>query len=255
MPSSPRDPPNIARGSAEAFRDVVHHAVEGILVAEADGSRFLYANPAICTMLGYSAEELLGLGVNDIASRRVADSCPCRVRRTALRRAIGGVLDSVPTPEWKRLFADIRGSPVEFEGVRCNVGFFIDVSERRRAEERLRVQHELGMSLGDVTDVNRCLELCLGAALRATGMGSGRHLPRRSVQPKLGPALPPGSSSRFHPRGGTHSLSLSRAPTVLSGHPTYSRYAELPPGLPERGEALGAIAVVPSRTRTRLSAA
>jgi PAS domain S-box-containing protein len=45
-------------GCDDGYRALfLNHAV-GILVAEADGEGYIYANPAICRMLGYTEEQL-----------------------------------------------------------------------------------------------------------------------------------------------------------------------------------------------------
>jgi len=54
------------RESEARYRALFDGAAEGILVAEIDTRRFVFANPAICRMLDYTEEELIGLSVVDI---------------------------------------------------------------------------------------------------------------------------------------------------------------------------------------------
>ena len=54
------------RVSEEKFRSIFENAIEGILVADAKTRKFVFANPQICTLTGYSKKELLKIGVEDI---------------------------------------------------------------------------------------------------------------------------------------------------------------------------------------------
>ena len=57
------------RHQAEAsYRTLFDHAPEGILIADAD-SRYLDANPAVCRMLGYARDELIGMHAPDIVAQ------------------------------------------------------------------------------------------------------------------------------------------------------------------------------------------
>jgi PAS domain S-box-containing protein len=47
-------------------RAVFDFVTEGVLVSDPETKRFVYANPAICNMLGYTSNELIGLKVIDI---------------------------------------------------------------------------------------------------------------------------------------------------------------------------------------------
>lgn len=54
------------RESETRFRTLFNNAAEGILVADVESKGFTYANPTVCTMLGYSEAELTRLEVPDI---------------------------------------------------------------------------------------------------------------------------------------------------------------------------------------------
>ncbi|MFH1090569.1 MAG: PAS domain S-box protein, partial [Pseudomonadota bacterium] len=139
------------RDSEARYKAIFEGAAEGILVADVETRQFRYANPAICRMLGYTEEELLRLSVADIhpkeslarvaaefeaqarGEKRLAPALPC------LRRD-GGVF-----------YADNVTAPVEMGGRTYNVGFFSDVTDRRRAEERLQEQFRLLQALMENT--------------------------------------------------------------------------------------------------------
>ena len=131
------------RESRELYWDLFNRCPQGILMADIKTRRFSYANPAICRMLGYTEAELLQLGVADIhpveAQARVgadfdamgrsekimSEAAPCRCK--------DGVV----------LFADITAARLHVTGREgVMVGFFADVTERRKAEQALRESEE-----------------------------------------------------------------------------------------------------------------
>ena len=52
--------------SENTFKMVFDNAPDGMLLADAETRRFRIANNSICQMLGYSRQEIVGLGVEDI---------------------------------------------------------------------------------------------------------------------------------------------------------------------------------------------
>ncbi|MBT6053257.1 MAG: PAS domain S-box protein, partial [Candidatus Scalindua sp.] len=52
--------------SEARYKSLFEASADGILIASVEKMKFIYANPSICKMLGYSEEELKVRGVNDI---------------------------------------------------------------------------------------------------------------------------------------------------------------------------------------------
>jgi hypothetical protein len=139
------------RDSEERYRTLFKKAAEGILVAGTETKKFLYANPAVCRMLGYTEEELAGLSVRDIHPpedmARVMSEFEAQVR--------GEKTTVVALPclrkDGTRIYADITSAVMVIDGMPCNVGFFSDVTERKRAEEALRESEEKYRALIETT--------------------------------------------------------------------------------------------------------
>ncbi len=123
--------------SGSPYKTLFNHATEGILIAELKTKRFKYANSAVCRMFGYLEEEMLQLGVHDIhpdeslkevlaefdAMKRLKKNWALNI---LCRRKDGSIF-----------YANISMTSVVLEGVKCNAGFFTDVTEGKKAEERL----------------------------------------------------------------------------------------------------------------------
>ena len=131
------------RASERRYRALFEGATEGILVADVETHAFRYANPAICRLLGYSEQEMLRLGVQDIYPSESLPQALAMVeaqvrgdmtleREVPCRRKDGTVVH-----------ADINMAPVEIDARPCAVGFFTDATERELLEEQLRQSQKL----------------------------------------------------------------------------------------------------------------
>ena len=114
------------RESEERYRALFEGSAQGILVVDAQTRRFLYANPSICKMLGYTADELTRLGVADIHPQDSLDHVAsefqsqirgekCWLPRSPCLRKDGSVF-----------YADVNATAIVIEGRKLIAGFFTD---------------------------------------------------------------------------------------------------------------------------------
>jgi PAS domain S-box-containing protein len=142
------------RVSEERYKTLFEAAAEGILVADIESKQFKYANPAVCRMLGYTAEELTRLGVADIHPKEALDHVVAEFEAQA--RGEKALAPEIPClrKDGSVLYADIITAPVVIEGRQCNVGFFTDITGRKRAEAALRQSEErFRLAAESVSDV------------------------------------------------------------------------------------------------------
>ena len=126
------------RESEARYKAIFESAREGIIVGIIETRQFIYANPAICKMFGYTAEELTRLTVNDIHPkehlRYVSD------RFEALMRGEVAFTQNIPClrKNGTIFYADISATRIVIDNKDYFVGFFTDTTERKHAEEALQ---------------------------------------------------------------------------------------------------------------------
>jgi PAS domain S-box-containing protein len=140
--------------SAERLRLIFESAKDGILVADVESRQFTVANKAISEMLGYSHEELLAIGVQNIHPEV---ELPAVIEQFK-RQGAGEIPLVVNVPMQRKdgsvFYADINTTPIEFSGRACLLGTFRDITDRMLAEAR--IEH-LNRVLRAIRNINQLI--------------------------------------------------------------------------------------------------
>ena len=130
------------RESEERFRAIFQGAAEGILASNFETHEFVYANPAVCRMLGYTEKELVHMNVSDIHPPQDLE----RVVAGFMAQTRGGETLAPAIPCLRKdgttIYADINASRLVVGGKDCSVGFFTNITARKRAEEALQIERD-----------------------------------------------------------------------------------------------------------------
>ena len=126
--------------SEERYRAIFEGSGEGIMLADIHTLQFRFANPAICSFLGYSREELINMRVHDIHPQKDLEW----VMEKFQAQARGGQLLAEQIPclhkEGHTVFADIRSSRVQLGDQSYMAGFFADITQRMGIQQALNEQ-------------------------------------------------------------------------------------------------------------------
>jgi two-component system sensor histidine kinase/response regulator len=119
----------------------LEHASDGVYWLDPQ-AHIVYVNEAACLSLGYSREELLALSIPDI------DPLFPKDRWTAywedVKKQGSKALESLQRTKQGRVFpVEVTANYVEFDGQEYIFAFARDISERKRAEEKIRESVEL----------------------------------------------------------------------------------------------------------------
>ena len=137
------------RDSDARYRALFEGSADGIAVVDIKTKRFKYANPSLCRMFGYTENELKTRGLKDV---HPADSLrSVEAHFDAQARGDKTLAEDVPclNKDGSVFHADISTIRTTIDGVPCNVGFFRDITDRKRAENALRESNEKFEQLAD----------------------------------------------------------------------------------------------------------
>ncbi|MHC4124162.1 MAG: PAS domain S-box protein [Planctomycetota bacterium] len=125
------------RESEERYKTLFQDAGEGILVVDIKTRKFKYANPALCKMLGYTEEEIKRMHMHSIHPKENLEHVSSEFEAQARGEKI--LSQSIPClrKDGTIIYADINTTKVMIDGRECNVGFFTDITERKRIKAEL----------------------------------------------------------------------------------------------------------------------
>ncbi len=139
--------------SEKRFRLLVENAPNGIFVQT--GGLFAYANPQAGRLLGLSASQtLVGNPVPDRFASKDRDAVCERIRRLNQDRlAVPLVEETMLRVDGSEFVAEVAAVPIVWDGQEGALVFFRDITDRKRADERLRLSESRLQSLFSITQM------------------------------------------------------------------------------------------------------
>ncbi len=121
--------------SEQIYKILFEGAAEGILVADVNSKKFIFANPSMCNLLKYTEEELKQLTVMDIHPNKDLDHVLSEFKAQAQGEKILAANIPCLKKDGEIIFVDIKTTKVLINEREYNIGFFSDVTERLNAEK------------------------------------------------------------------------------------------------------------------------
>jgi PAS domain S-box-containing protein len=223
-----------------------------MLIANDAEGRVSLINRKGCEVLGYEQEEIIGKNLFDI-------SIPERMRhevKAAFNKLMTGELEPFAYYENPVLTKNGEERVIAWHNVLLKdgsgniVGTLSsgeDVTERKKTEDRVSIQRDLGMALGATYSLDEALKLCLEAALKISGLDCGGIYLADSKSGDLDLACHKGLAVEFVKSASHYEADSVNTRLVMAGEPIYSRHTEFgaPLDTVEQREGLRAIAIMP----------
>ena len=138
-----RNAENKLRDNEARYRTLLNNSLAGVLAAEVKTKQIHFVNPAICKMLGYSKSELLEKRIQDL---HPADKLE-HVMSEFQAQAKGEKQLALDIPFLKKdggvIFTDVSTNSAIVDGVKCNIGVIIDITQRKNAEDEVLKMQKL----------------------------------------------------------------------------------------------------------------
>lgn len=122
----------------KTLRTIIDTVPAGLVVADAQTRRFVFANAWFCQMLGYSQDELMGMGPMDIHPAEVLAQIEADFQRMTAGNQKSALAIPVRRKDGSTFIVNIERVPVALGGQTNVLAIFTDITERHRAETALK---------------------------------------------------------------------------------------------------------------------
>ncbi|MEI7433749.1 MAG: PAS domain S-box protein [Methanomicrobiales archaeon] len=235
------------RASEEKYRNLIEHANEVILVAQ-DGMLRLFNHRAV-ELTGYSEQELMSMPFSAIIHPDDRSMVIERFRkRLNTEETPSSYSFRVNSKDGSISWVEISIVMIDWEGRPATLNFFTDITERRQAEEALKIQHDLSLALNHCTNLDDALKQILSAALQIEGLDAGGIYMADPATGDLDIVAHRGLSPQFIAHTSHFDATSAQVQRACTGIPFYGRYSEIrQPGKDEIRdmEQVNALASIP----------
>ncbi len=227
----------------------VEQSSEGMAVVDLEGN-LTYANRAWVNMHGYeSSEELIGQHLSVFHNREQLENEVIPFNEKAMKKGshsgeVGHIRkDGTPFPTMmtSNVVKNEKGEIIALNGLA------LDITDRKRAEDRLQALHDLSLKLGVTIDLDDTLRFCVKAAIQNTALDSAGIYLIDGRSGELHMIYSEGLSPDFVAETSHYSADAPSTRLIMDGRSVYIDYSKLPVPMDEirRSEGLQTIAVVP----------
>ena len=126
------------RDSELRYRLLFDACYDGILITDTETKKISHVNPAMCNMLGYTADELAMMYISDIHPVEAFPFKPADFPVTELSETPGIITLPLVRKDGSIIFAEISSVMEIFADKKHNVAIYRDITERKKADEALK---------------------------------------------------------------------------------------------------------------------
>ncbi len=231
--------------SEEKYRNFFYNSLVGLFRTNINEGRVLDCNDKFAKMVGWpSREECIAKGSS---SARYVDP---KMRENVISELMGKgeinnleveILIADETPMWVSYSARIAPERDCIEGV------MIRIDERKKAENLIRIQRDLGIALSAAGNLGDVFRLCVDTANQASGMDCGSACLVDDVTGAMVPYYNKGLSLDFVEGGFHHDMNSPIYRQIMDGKSIYLNSSDIGKAFNEkqRTEMLNSLVIMP----------
>ncbi len=236
--------------------NAVNMSTDSIVIADMEG-KIIYVNEATLKIYGIDDRRgLIGKNSFDLIAQEDRERAIARMEETLEKvyiksedyRIITRDGGKIPVEMSISLIKDADGKPMGFASVSR------DITERKRAEDLIRAQRDLGLSLSVATGLDEGIRLCVETAIKVSEMDCGGFYLVDETSGDLNMIFHRGLPPDFVKSAAHYDADSDSTRLVMAGKPLYAQHHKLDVPLDEvrSHERLRAIAIVPVRHEDRV---
>src|SRR6266581_2056248 len=158
------------------FRAAMDASADLMLLIDRASMRYIDVNDAACRALGYTREELLAMGPQDIFSKSREELAQLYDRMFASELTAPTVEGVYRRKDGSQLLIEAHPRAVRSAAGDVVVSIARDITERKRAEQLLKLEHTVARYLADAENLQAGLKATLRAICETEGWDCGRYL-------------------------------------------------------------------------------
>src|SRR6266498_4789956 len=157
------------------FRVAMDASADLMLLIDRASMRYIDVNDAACRALGYTREELLAMGPQDIFSKSREELAQLYDRMFASELTAPMVEGVYRCKDGSQLLIEAHPRAVRSAAGDVVVSIARDITERKRAEQLLKLEHTVARHLADAENLQAGLKATLRAICETEGWDCGRY--------------------------------------------------------------------------------
>ena len=124
--------------SESKYRSIFQGSPDGILIADEQTKMIIYANSSQCRLFGHTEDELKTMTIAGIHPKDAFPDILAEFERISQGEKILAENIQCLRKNGEIFYADIASSFITINGRKCSVGFFRDITNRKRTEDELK---------------------------------------------------------------------------------------------------------------------